>query len=409
MSQYKIYVLDRDRGNNPIYSSWLDECSLPYEVVRAKSRWCLPDDAGLIVTHYHYQTPEVSVLRRLRQENRVPILILSDGILEFRNTWDHPGLPAGSIFQPIMGHKLATIGQSQARVVESWGNPVGSCEVIGLPKCDPLIGRTRRIRPHDEPAQVLVCTARTPGFTSAQKYQVERSLRDLKEWFDRTDRCVPIWRLTDRLDRRIGVKQTRNNTSGIEMHDLLRQIDAVVTTPSTVMLEAAMHDLPVAKLDYNNCPSYVPAAWNITAPKHISAIMESLLCAPAAYMTYQLNVLHDALECSTPATPRLLWLMERMLQIGSTCRTQNQPVQLPPRIVRPFSPTKSTHDGKLPMSELYPDNDVFRHFDERAVQVELNHFHEMVPQLEDQVSDLQRENEDLKRQLHQLQQQKPAA
>ncbi len=76
----------------------------------------------------------MTLLRRA-VERGIPTLILADGILEYRNTWEHPQLPAGSLFQPVLGHKIACLGRSQARILESWHNG-NRCEVTGSPRFD---------------------------------------------------------------------------------------------------------------------------------------------------------------------------------------------------------------------------------------------------------------------------------
>jgi len=133
----KIYLLFRYAlRQQRIYRDWPDQCSLPCESVDDPiSDWVVPDDAALLITHVHYRWEELSFLRKTFEENRVPILILADGVLEYRNTWQHEGLPKGSMFQPVFGHKLACIGSGQARLIESWGNP-GRCEVVGFPPLD---------------------------------------------------------------------------------------------------------------------------------------------------------------------------------------------------------------------------------------------------------------------------------
>jgi hypothetical protein len=101
----------------------MDDLSIATEVVEEYlPDWRVPDDAGILVTHMHYRWEEITTLRRIFNDNRVPILILSDGILEYRNTWEHPDLAKGSLFQPVIGHKLACIGRGQARILEGWGN-----------------------------------------------------------------------------------------------------------------------------------------------------------------------------------------------------------------------------------------------------------------------------------------------
>ena len=129
----------------PLYRAWTDKLSLPCTYIREYDiSWQPPADTGLIVTAQHYMEPDVSIIRHA-VKNNIPVLIIADGILEYKNTWERPDTTPGSIFQPVLGHKIACIGRAQARVLESWGN-LGKCEVVGLPRLDQLV--QKKLSPH---------------------------------------------------------------------------------------------------------------------------------------------------------------------------------------------------------------------------------------------------------------------
>ena len=387
MPDYKVYILDRSQGKLPVYSSWLKQLTLPYEIVTELSTdWKPPRDAAVVVTHYHYQLPETEVLRRVTIENRVPVLILADGILEFRNTWDHPGLAEGAIFQPVLGHKIAVIGASQARVVESWGNP-NKCEIVGLPKCDVLLGKINKQPALKTGRRILIATAQTPGFNEQQKARVVRSLRHLRDWFKERPNCVPVWRLSGGFDQIIGVAQA--SFSSAALYDVLDQVDAVITTPSTVYLEAALAGKPTALLDYNLAPQYVPSAWTITARKQIGSVINELLVPPVPKLAFQHATLHDALQCETPATERLIALITSLYHTGKECRRGNRPIRLKPRIlgqpaIRPIEFAKD---------RLFASNSVFKEFDVASMQVIVNHYREEIVRLQGELNEVMCENQ----------------
>jgi hypothetical protein len=323
---------------SPIYSSWARQLTLPCTIVSGYDlTWIPPSDTGIIVTPQHYEEPEVTILRRA-VEAGIPILVIADGILEYRNTWANPTIVPGSIFQPVLAHKLAAIGASQVRVVEAWGNS-GKCELVGAPRLDDLLGARPRATAPDATFRILVTTARTPGFTAGQTALVTRSLLDLKTWFDAAHgriggRPVEIlWRLTGGLAETLGVTSVITETLGIEFHDLLRQVDALVTTPSTTMLEGMLCGIPVAMLDYTNSPTYVPPAWAITSRDHLNSVLPDLLAPPAPRMLFQKTTLHDALACRSPAAPRMVRLVEEMVRISEMCRRKNVPLCFPDRIL----------------------------------------------------------------------------
>jgi hypothetical protein len=333
-----------------------------------------PATCGLLVTAQHYKEPEVTIVRQAF-ESGVPTLILADGILEYRNTWMHPDLVPGSIFQPVVGHKIACLGRSQSRVLESWGN-LGKCEIVGAPRFDRLIGQYPRQRQKDQTFRFLVMTARMPGFTPQQMGLVRRSLQDLKFWVSQHPHLSGIridlaWRLTQGLDTYIGVPNQLTHLSDQELTEILNTVDAVITTPSTTMLEAMLKGLPVALLDYNNCPHYVPAAWTISAPRHLDQVLPELVDPPPAKMLYQDTVLHDALECRSPAAPRMLQLIDEMIRIAGDCREQNQPVAFPPRILTDHQQGHHLPEERFDMRALYPNHPVFSDLDRAALQVQI--------------------------------------
>lgn len=237
---------------------------------------------------------------------RIPTLHLPDGICEWRNTWENARrMP---FMQPVLATTIACLGAAQARLIESWGNQ-GKCVVTGSPRFDALIGRRPRVREGSEAPAILIATARQPAFNSDHRQAVTAALVDLQTWFRGHPEVRPIWRLTSGLDEEVGVE----NTMRTPLLEQLGQVDAVIATPGNVILEAMLHGLPVAMCDYTNSPAYITAAWTITASAHIPAIIPGLLSPVPHRLAWQRTLLADQLECRTPATPRVIELIERMI------------------------------------------------------------------------------------------------
>lgn len=369
------YILCRFAEKSAIYNTWMEHAPVTCKVVdEYLPDWPLPGNAALIITHMHYRWEEIAWLRQAYESGRVAILILADGILEYRNTWEHPDLAAGAIFQPVMGHKLACIGRGQARVVESWGN-VGKCEVVGLPRFDSLPRVAVQERQPDRPFRLLIATANTPAFNDVQRQTVIESLQHILARMNANPkvngRPVEItWRLTDGLDRELGLPEVEEDPP--PLGSVIQEVDAVITTPSTLYLESIYQGRPTAILDFHNSPHYVQAAWFINAPKHFNWILSELENPPRAKLMFQESVLANELECRTPATPRLYQLIEQMAAATIRSARSGQPITLPPRILADplhgFAPVAETFDP----AELFPDNEVFRNPDRQRLQVELS-------------------------------------
>ena len=85
------------------------------------------------------------------------------------------------------------------------------------------------------------------------------------------------WRVDPQIAPELGIQNRVGEFATAELATLLEQVDAVITAPSTAMLEAMLLNLPVAALDYHNVPRYVPTAWTISAPEHIAGTLRELL------------------------------------------------------------------------------------------------------------------------------------
>lgn len=375
MADLKAYILCRVAEKSGIYADWMNNSPIPTRVLdEYLPDWHVPEDAGILVTHMHYRWEELSTLRRIHAENRVPILILCDGILEYRNTWQHPDLVDGSIFQPVCGHKLACIGRGQARVIESWGNP-GKCEVVGLPRLDAELQKATPPVQTTGPFRLLIATANTPAFNDEQRQTVISSLQLIKNRLEKNPlidgREIQLsWRLSDGLGAEIGI-----DSGDLEdlppLTDVMDQVDAVITTPSTMYLESVLKKRPTAILDFHNSPQYVTPAWNIGADNQFNGVLAELANPPAHKMLFQASVLDDQLECRSPALPRMLRLVESMIRARHDSLKNLTPLRFADRILDDPQQGIASVSEEFDLSTLYANNQVFAEHDVQRLQVEL--------------------------------------
>ena len=342
----RIWVVDGHK-KEPFFGTLLPHVPAAAEYVTSARAALGPPD-GIDVLLLNDETwPYCAEALAAGRARGVPSLHLADGILEWHNLWENPRTlteSAGSpLFQPLLCDKIACLGRSQARVLEALGN-AGRCEVTGTHRFDHLLGLRRRTRPPDEPFRVLVATANQPAFTDAQRRAVEESLAAVKRWANAKGevdgtRVEIDWRLTSGLDVAIGV--SRDGDAPPDLLAQLQSVDALVTTPSTLQLEGMLIGLPVALLDFGNRPHYVPAAFTATAERHLDELFAHLVSPSPARVLLQETILHDALECRTPAAPRVAALVERMIALGRQARREGRPLEWPARLV----PADAAHDN----------------------------------------------------------------
>ncbi|HMP79869.1 MAG TPA: hypothetical protein PKD54_10485, partial [Pirellulaceae bacterium] len=191
--------------------------------------------------------------------------------------------------------------------------------------------------------------AKCPGFTTRQVETTYRSLKDIRDWFDahpevHSRRIEVCWRLAADMAERLDVLNSANDWTGRELAAQLRHCDALITTPSTTMLEGMALRKPVALLDYHLAPQYSPAAWTISAREHIADIMGELMAPHAVKMGYQQYLFRDALYQGEPATDRLERLIRQMAEMAHQCAVAGQALRFAPQLLGPPSPVEESWD-----------------------------------------------------------------
>ncbi|MEM9411634.1 MAG: hypothetical protein AAGA30_11005 [Planctomycetota bacterium] len=394
----KVYLLCRYALSHALYTSWVDGLEYEVEVVeQSPSDFQPPNDCAIVIGHEHFQWEDINAYRRIMDQGSVPILMLADGILEYRNTWENPTIPKGSMYQPLFAHKIACIGNHSARWIDSW-NPPGRTEVVGIPRLDEWTEnfRTNKIEPPnhhaDDGIRLIVATANTPSFDADQRHAVVSSLLDLRQHLTeiqkQNDNSIYVdWRLTDGLYEDTQIEPP-NNPQPLE--NSLEQADIVIVTPSTIYLESVLMGKPTAILDYTNAPPFVSSAWNISAPSHIAETLADLIARSAHKIDYQNFMLRDQLQCEQSARKSMIELVHQMVKIGNQQRSAHQAIKLPSRLLT--SPSQSP--ATLP-SISYREN-AKQEFAITRLKAELN-------QAVHRLGTLPRELADKNQQINQLQ------
>lgn len=324
----KVLLLIRKPSNSNLYGDWIMNVQADVSfVTEFGSDWVPPAECSLVITHDTYRPESCAAIDNCIKKN-VPVLILSDGILEYRNSWIQKHRVDSGIFNPILGHKLACIGASQVRFLESIKGNFGKCENVGLPRLDDFkIENSKSNTP-----TILVCSSKTPWFSDDDKNQILQSFIDLKDEVYKYSKAHKVkfnWRISDQIASLIGAETSFDRT----LEEDLKNSSAVITMPSTVMLEAMYAHKPVALLDYTLSPHYVPAGWTVSSRHQIIPIVKELLNPPVAKVSFQQAVLADALQAKGSASARMVRLVNKMVEIGEQLRSAGQKLSFPHRIL----------------------------------------------------------------------------
>ncbi len=194
----------------------------------------------------------------------------------------------------------------------------------------------------------------------------------------------PVWRLTKNLDVEIGVASQITDLTGKELAEILTSVDAVICSSSTAILEAMLLGLPTALLDYSNVPHYLQTAWQITASSQIARVVGELVNPPLSKMLHQETMLHDSLECGSPATPRLARLAAEMIQVGREAKRQGT-APVFPQILPAATNAPAAAENRFSLSKLYPEHSSFQISNLTELQAELGHLRLKARELEKQI------------------------
>ena len=284
----------------------------------------------LVLCFDDYHIMYANVLAQLRHRN-IGLLMMFDGILEWRRTFEYPLEHEHLPFeQPVGAHKIACLGASQARLLESWGN-VGKCEIVGVPRFDEL-ARNPPTFPPGPPYRVLVMTAKTPGFNADQFEACRRSIEDLRTEAAQFKQVELVYRVSPKIQTALGLEERGVDTRGADLHQQLAGVHAVITTMSTAYVESLLARRPTAVLDYTNSPHFISSSWRIGSREQIAPVLRELISPSKEKMAYQEFVLRDSLYLDEPATERLGCLVHGMVQ-HARATPAGSPLRFPDRML----------------------------------------------------------------------------
>jgi hypothetical protein len=301
-------------------------------------------------------------------------LITHDGITEWRDIWENPKYASGGGFtNRHLNHadKIGCHGRQQVRQFEFWGLG-GKTELVGLPRFDEYLAKPKFINDQGKtPKKIIVMTANTPGHTKKQIDDVKRGLKDINSYFSQNKQWEVIWRVKKGLDVELGLDDNYPELRDKSLSEVLCHIDAAITTPSTTMIECMLLGVPTAIMDYSNSPHYVTAAWKITAPDHLKDVADGLWNPPVNRVMLQDEILHDSLECYTPAAPRMIKLIETMIFLGEQAKTNGHQLSFPGRILPVEFGGFLLPSEYYDLTKLYPDHPTFANSDRTELQRQL--------------------------------------
>jgi len=219
---------------------------------------------GAVLVHNTECSLSRYAIRRAAQAGASSILMM-DGIVEWRNTFVNAA--AGDRFlRPAHADVVLCAGPLDQRLLLALGN---NAQATGLPRIDAgLIRPATRPGHHEQPERprgvgrprVLIATARNPVFCADDRGRLLAALDQLREGAVVAG-VELVWRIGASLGAALGVEIDET-----PLLTCLARVDAAITSPSTLMIEAMAAGVPTGLLHPHPTPLWQPATWLYVGP-----------------------------------------------------------------------------------------------------------------------------------------------
>ncbi len=217
----------------------------------------------------------------IANENGIETLYIADGIFEWSNATVNPFLCKKGIklLHPFYYSKAIVMDDLLNGVLKRKG-------VLSYMYSKRIEDFERSDR---EDFCVLLTTANNPYFNDKEKdlfFDIIGGAASLLR-----ERGIKYkWRVFDRELIDVVCKDDFNHTDG-RLCDVLKDVDCVITTPSTLISEVASVDIPVAVIDYRDGPLFSQSAWRITSKERVIDVVKSMMARDDARMKMQRDLL----------------------------------------------------------------------------------------------------------------------
>lgn len=226
------------------------------------------------IDHSHFSR----FLCLLAKANGVPSLIIMDGVFEWSNATSNPFLVKRGI------KLLSPLCYSHAAVVDS-----GLGEALSRKGCKVYSYSPSSVVENEliqTSGAVLVTTANTPYFSEQEYVDLLSMLTEVIKSLENKNIDYAFRIFDERIIEDLSIPPQKNIIGG-GFVQVVKDYGALITTPSTIAIEAMRLNLPVALLDYRDGPVFFQSAWRINGGSSISRTIDSLLSPSPERLDYQ--------------------------------------------------------------------------------------------------------------------------
>jgi hypothetical protein len=246
----------------------------------------LVSQASLVITH-SYLSPRANYFILQARTRGIPTLLLVDGPLEWSNSYLNPSLRKtnayfrGYMMEPLIHDAILAVSAAQAGYL-AFRNPDRG--ITFMTYNNKRLSSVKSTASSAGRWQFLITTAKTPYFDDTEKNNLVHLLTQLTAALEQGGYSY-VFRIFDNaLQEALSPKENLLEGS---FEEVLQQVECVIGTPSSVLLQSMASDKPVGTLIYRDSPLFYQSGWLVGGLCSLDATLASMLCREDTRMDFQ--------------------------------------------------------------------------------------------------------------------------
>jgi len=255
----------------------------------------LVSQASMVITH-SYLSPRANYFVLQAKARAIPTLFLVDGPLEWSNSYLNPSLRKtnrffqGYLMEPLIHDAILAVSPAQASNL-AFRNP--DRDITFMTYKNKRLTSTRSALPSVKRWQFLITTAKTPYFGDTEKNNLIHLLRHLTDVLEQSGYSY-VFRIFD--DALVEALSPKENLLEGSFEEILQQVDCVIGTPSSVLLQSMASEKPTGTLIYRDSPLFYQTGWLVGDLYKLEATLASMISREETRMKFQTYCLEQNLS-----------------------------------------------------------------------------------------------------------------
>lgn len=250
---------------------------------------------SLVITH-SYLSPRANYFVLQAKARGIPTLFLVDGPLEWSNSYLNPSLRKtnrffrGYLMEPLIHDAILAVSAAQGRYL-AFRNP--DRDITFMSYENKRLGSIEPAAQSGKRWQFLITTAKTPYFDDREKHNLVHLLRQLVTALEQGGYSC-VFRIFDNALQE--ALSPRENLLEGSFEEVLQQVECVIGTPSSVLLQSMAAGKPVGTLVYRDSPLFYQSGWLVGDLASLEATLASMISREATRMEFQTFCLEQNLS-----------------------------------------------------------------------------------------------------------------